>query len=242
MYAEGVVARGKPVGGVSPAARAANATNAILTHLLEQKRRMKEITPLAGWAAARWADTAQTAEWMLDHPTYAKGSDADLLDLVQMLHDQGSDWEQWFETFTGDAGGHNVNNAQALKTAAIYWRLSQNATLPLLSQRRMANLDARYGLPTGMFNGDELLPDPPTRSPSRGIELCGVVEAMWSYSTMFSVHGDPRFADRCERITYNALPATWASPKGGDMWAHQYLQAINQVQLQCDLCCMMVLV
>ena len=27
-----------------------------------------------------------------------------------------------------------------------------------------------------------------------------------------------RFADRVERISYNALPATWASPKGGDMW------------------------
>ena len=38
-----------------------------------------------------------------------------------------------------------------------------------------------------------------------------------------------RFADRAEKIAYNALPATWASPTGGDMWAHQYLQAINEV-------------
>jgi hypothetical protein len=42
-----------------------------------------------------------------------------------------------------------------------------------------------------MFNGDEILPDPPTRSPSRGIELCGVVEAMWSYNVMFATHGTP---------------------------------------------------
>jgi hypothetical protein len=34
--------------------------------------------------------------------------------------------------------------------------------------------------------------------------------------------------DLCQ-IAYNALPATWASPKGGDMWAHQYLQAVNEV-------------
>ena len=52
-----------------------------------------------------------------------------------------------------------------------------------------------------------------------------VVEAMFSYNTMFSVHGDVAFADRAERIAYNALPATWSSPRGGDMWAHQYLQA-----------------
>jgi len=80
-----------------------------------------------------------------------------------------------------------------------------------------------------MFNGDEILPSPPTRSPSRGIELCGVVEAMFSYNTMFSTFGDVEFADRAERIAYNALPATWASPRGGDMWANEYLQAVNQI-------------
>lgn len=47
-----------------------------------------------------------------------------------------------------------------------------------------------------MFLGDELLPDPATRHPSRGIELCGVVEAMFSYNIMFSVHGSVSFADR----------------------------------------------
>ncbi len=39
-----------------------------------------------------------------------------------------------------------------------------------------------------MFVGDELMPDPPTKHPSRGIELCGVVEAMYSYNTMFAVN------------------------------------------------------
>ena len=41
--------------------------------------------------------------------------------------------------------------------------------------------------------------------------------------------GDVSFADRAEVIAFNALPATWASPKGGDMWAHQYLQAVNEI-------------
>merc|ERR1719161_1408265 len=101
--------------------------------------------------------------------------------------------------------------------------------MPELSKRRMKNMDDRYGLPTGMYNGDEILPAPATRSPSRGIEDCGIVEAMFSYNTMFSIHGEPSFADRAERIAYNALPATWASPTGGDMWAHQYLEAINEI-------------
>merc|ERR1719272_2334695 len=114
-------------------------------------------------------------------------------------------------------------------SSGVWYRASKNETLHELSKSRMVNLDKRIGLPTGMFNGDEIIPFPPTRSPSRGIELCGVVEAMFSWNTLFSVHGDVEFADRAEKIAYNALPATWASPTGGDMWAHQYLQAINEV-------------
>ena len=53
---------------------------------------------------------------------------------------------------------------------------------------------------------------------SRGTELCTVVEAMFSYSTLFSVFGDVSFIERTERIAVNALPAAWASPTGGDIW------------------------
>jgi len=48
-----------------------------------------------------------------------------------------------------------------------------------------------------------------------------------SLQIMYATHGEMAFADRAERIAFNALPATWASPTGGDMWAHQYLQASN---------------
>lgn len=62
----------------------------------------------------------------------------------------------------------------------------------------------------GMFIGDEIIPGHRTRDPSRGSELCGVVEAMFSYNVMFSIHGDVAFADRVERIAYNALPGIGA--------------------------------
>eukprot|EP00927_Polykrikos_kofoidii_P008296 TRINITY_DN13439_c0_g1_i1.p1 TRINITY_DN13439_c0_g1~~TRINITY_DN13439_c0_g1_i1.p1 ORF type:complete len:876 (+),score=127.69 TRINITY_DN13439_c0_g1_i1:102-2630(+) len=213
-----------------------NATQAVLLHLLEQKRRMST-EPLTSWAADRWMDIALSAEWLIDNGV-AGEHEQDLLDLIGLLRKQGNDWEQWFEHWTGDRGvrySHNVNNAQAFKSAAVYYRYNssftyEGHTLPELSKRRMQNMDAKYGLPTGMFNGDELFPEPGyERHPSRGIELCGVVEHMFSYNTMFAIHGEPAFADRAERIAYNALPATWASPTGGDMWAHQYLQAINEI-------------
>lgn len=45
-----------------------------------------------------------------------------------------------------------------------------------------------------------------------------------------AVLGDPAFGDRLERITYNALPATFKP----DMWAHQYFQQANQVECTLD--------
>ena len=207
---------------------------AMLQYALCLRERLKKL-PLAGWAQQRWQEIALGAHWLLDHAP--RGRQPELLELLAVLRTQGSDWEAWFEdgTFAGrgvrGANGHNVNNAQALKTAAVAFRLARgNATLATLSRTRVHKLDAHCGLSTGMFVGDELIPPAPTHSPSRGIELCGVVEAMFSFATMFSVFGDGATLDRAERIAYNALPATWASPKGGDMWAHQYLQAVNQMQ------------
>lgn len=94
----------------------------------------------------------------------------------------------------------------------------------------MANMDRMYGFPDGMFCADELLCEAPeNKLPSRGSELCAIVEAMFSYETMFAVDGYVGFADRVERIAFNALPATFASATGGDMWNHQYLHAPNEI-------------
>lgn len=51
-----------------------------------------------------------------------------------------------------------------------------------------------------MFIGDEWIPEEVNEehNPSRGIELCGVVEAIFSYNVMFSVFGDVEFADKAE--------------------------------------------
>ena len=82
---------------------------------------------------------------------------------------------------------HNVNVAQGLKSAAVLARYNasataHNLTMAALSLRRMQKLDASYGLPTGMYVGDEITPKPYTRSPSRGIELCAPQEELY-YST-----------------------------------------------------------
>jgi DUF1680 family protein len=73
-----------------------------------------------------------------------------------------------------------------------------------------------------MFSADEHFAG---QDPSQGIELCAVVEAMFSLETDLAITGDESFADRLEKIAYNALPATITE----DFWAHQYDQQPNQV-------------
>ena len=132
---------------------------------------------------------------------------------------------------------HGVNIAQALKTSAVWWRINGNQTFIKSSIERMNNLDNNYGMASGMFCADELLCKNNKKHPSRGSELCAVVESMFSYSYMFSTFGNVSFADRVERIAYNALPATFASKLGGDMWNHQYFQANNEISAKSQFLC-----
>eukprot|EP00052_Salpingoeca_macrocollata_P011437 m.88145 g.88145 ORF g.88145 m.88145 type:complete len:735 (+) comp18056_c0_seq4:28-2232(+) len=204
--------------------------NVIHRYLAEAYSRMQH-TPMVSWAAARGMDFALSVQYMLQfHPNGKEQMLSSMLDLIQQ---QTMDWETWFSAFKSGASPHGVNNAQALKSSAVWYVQTGNESFHQSSLQRMHNMDQTYGMPSGMFCADEILCDAPEqRMPSRGTELCAVVEAMFSYNTMFSVHGDVQFADRAERIAYNALPATWASKKGGDMWNHQYLQAVNEITAQ----------
>ena len=111
----------------------------------------------------------------------------------------------------------------ATKAPALSWRLDPRESHAALAARMFEILDRWHGQATGMFSGDECLAG---RNPVQGTELCPVVELMYSLEHLFSVFGDSRFADRLERVAFNALPAAIAP----DMWSHQYDQQVNQPQ------------
>jgi len=115
-----------------------------------------------------------------------------------------------------------VNNAMALKTAAVWSQVSKSDADRKGIHDMLRVLDQHHGQPNGMFSADEHYAGP---DPAQGIELCAVVEAMFSLEQAFAVLGDTALADRLERIAYNAQPATMS----GDMWSHQYDQQPNQV-------------
>ncbi len=80
----------------------------------------------------------------------------------------------------------------------------------------VAKLDTYHGTASGVVQADEHLAG---FMPSHGTELCGVVEAMFSYETAGQIIGDPFFFERAERIAYNALPATLVRVQAGRVGA-----------------------
>jgi DUF1680 family protein len=195
--------------------------------------------PLRDWGKFRWQDNALIALWL-----YNRTGDRQLIELVRLLHQQGYDWQAQFADFKyttpvtaqmikldQDQGltdyslsTHGVNNGQALKAAPVWSMVSASDVDRRGFQQMLDALDKYHGLPNGMFSCDEHLAG---RNPSQGSELCTVVETMYSLEQSLAILGDARIGDRLERIAFNALPGTFTD----DMWAHQYDQEPNQVEV-----------
>jgi hypothetical protein len=185
-------------------------------------------TPLFNWGRFRWFEGLVPAFYM-----YERTCEPWLPELAHTLRRQGVDYEALFATedvtlATPRRGlwkwtKHVVNTAMATKAAALSWRLTGREGDRAFARRMIELLDRHHGQVTGMFSGDECLAG---RNPLQGTELCAVVEFLYSLETLFSVFGDPWYAQRLERVAWNALPATFAP----DMWSHQYDQQVNQVQ------------
>lgn len=183
--------------------------------------------PLFNWGQFRWFEALLAIYWL-----YERTDAPWLLDLAVKLQAQGFNWRDFFTRwpiaeptpkFRWNYMGHVVNNAMALKSRALWWRVSGDSGDLAAVYTMIDKLDRYHGMVTGVFTGDECLAG---TQPTHGTELCAVVEHAFSLEVLLSVMGDPAFGDRLEKIVFNALPATF-SP---DMWSHQYDQQVNQVE------------
>ncbi len=181
--------------------------------------------PLRKWAQYRWGECLLTVLWL-----HERTGEPRLLSLARKLHDQGYDWPALFADYpylTKRAreecvlASHVVNNAMAVKYPALWALVSGDEADRRTSARMIDTLDRWHGQASGLFTGDEHVAG---RMPSQGTELCAVVEYMYSLEHLASITGDVAYADRLERIAFNALPAAFKP----DMWAHQYDQQANQ--------------
>jgi hypothetical protein len=185
-------------------------------------------TPLYAWGKFRWFEGLVPV-----FHVYERRPEPWLLDLARKLRTQGVDYAALYRTddikVPSPRRGlwkwtkHVVNAGMAPKAAALSWRLDRRPEDRAFAREMIEILDRYHGQATGMFSGDECLSG---KNPLQGTELCAVVEFMYSLEHLFSTFGDPFFAERLERIAFNALPAAIAP----DMWSHQYDQQVNQVQ------------
>ncbi len=181
--------------------------------------------PLSKWGQARGAENLLAVNWL-----HARTGDPSLLKLADLIISQTLDWGRFFVEFpcrTKHTAGfdhliHVVNVAMALKEPALRYLRSGDPRHRDAVYQGMANLDRYHGQATGMFSGDEWLAG---REPTQGVELCAVVEAMFSLEHLVRILGDPTWSDRLEQIAYNNLPGTISA----DFRARQYDQQPNQV-------------
>ena len=110
---------------------------------------------------------------------------------------------------------HGVNIAMALKYL-VYWAESPDVMFDGLD-----TVLKHHGNATGIFSSDEHLNGV---SPESGIELCTVVEMMYTMEETIRLTGSMEACDRLEKYAYNALLATIRP----DFSSHQYVQQANQ--------------
>ncbi|MBL8701267.1 MAG: glycoside hydrolase family 127 protein [Alphaproteobacteria bacterium] len=195
---------------------------------LERHLRLQHATiaarPLQKWAVPRGAENVLAILWL------AARRPAPWLDeLARALFAQTADWAGYLGERLIDAparsfdhSNHVVNVAMGVKTPGVSEMAGLGNDGLAEVRRALANLDRLHGQSTGMFSGDEWLAG---RSPHHGVELCAVVELMFSLELLAAHYGEAEFGDRLERVAYNALPATLSA----DMTSHQYHQQPNQV-------------
>jgi hypothetical protein len=166
------------------------------------------------WQQQRAADNLYSVYWL-----YNRTGEPWLLDLATKIHRHTADWTG------GVANWHNVNMSQAFGGPARYFVQSGDEKHLVAAYRNYDEIRARYGqVPGGMFGGDENCREGYV-DPRQGIETCGMIEMMFSHETLANITGDLLWADRCEDVAFNSLPAAMTA----DFRALRYLTCPNQV-------------
>jgi len=168
------------------------------------------------WPKIRFGDNVETVYWV-----YNRTGESWLLELAKRIHDNMQDWT------TGIHDWHNVNLAQGFREPGVYYQQAREEKFLRAAENNYDILMGLYGqFPGGGFAGDENC-RPGYTDPRQGFETCGFVEFMHSFEMLTKISGNPLWADRCEDIAVNSLPAALTP----DLKGLHYLTCANQVQL-----------
>jgi DUF1680 family protein len=166
------------------------------------------------WQQRRAGDNLASVYWL-----YNRTGDKKLLDLATKIFKKTSNWTE------GVPDWHNVNISQSLRCTPTYYLQSKNPQHLTAAERNYQTVWGIYGqVPGGMFAGDENCRTN-FYTARQAVETCGIVEMMHSCEEILKIDGNLKWADRCEDVTFNSLPAT-TTP---DLRALRYLTAPNLI-------------
>ncbi len=166
------------------------------------------------WPRMRGGDLLYSVYWL-----YNRTGEAFLLPLAGKVHRRTAEWQDDVINW------HNVNMSQGFGEPATFYMQSYNPAHLAAAERNWSKIRDLYGqVPGGMFGGDENC-RPGFTDPRQAVETCGMVEMMLSHETLLTISGEPKWADRCEDVAFNSLPATFTP----DLKALHYLTAPNQI-------------
>jgi hypothetical protein len=166
------------------------------------------------WQQQRAGDNLWSVLWL-----YNRIGEPWLLDLATKIHKRTANWTD------GIPNWHNVNMAQAFGGPAFYWQLSKENKHLEAAERNWRTMRDLYGqVPGGMFGGDENCRRG-LFDPRQAIETCGMAEMMFSNERLLTTTGNLVWADRCEDVAFNSMPAALTA----DFKALRYLTAPNHV-------------
>lgn len=168
------------------------------------------------WQKMRGGDNLYSVYWL-----YNRTGNAFLLQLADKIHRCTANWEM-----SGTLPDwHNVNIAESFREPAEHYLQTHDENELRDTYADFNEVRKRYGqVPGGMFGSDENC-RPGYSDPRQAIETCGMVEQMLSDELLMQISGDPFWADDCENVAFNMLPAALTP----DMCALRYLTAPNMV-------------
>ncbi len=168
------------------------------------------------WQKIRGGDNLDHIYWL-----YNQTGDQWLLDLARINHERTADWTGGLPTW------HGVNLCQGFREPAEYFQQSGDIRHLNATERNYSQIMTLYGqVPGGMFGADEEA-RPGYAGPRQAAETCSMVEFMHSDEMLSAITGNTIWADRCEEIAFNSLPASMTP----DLKGLHYLTAPNMIQL-----------
>ncbi|HTI94066.1 MAG TPA: family 43 glycosylhydrolase [Puia sp.] len=168
------------------------------------------------WENSRGGDDMYSVYWL-----YNRTGDAFLMDLAAKIHRNTANWRQARNL----PNWHNVNIAQSFREPATYYLQSHDSSDLGATYNDFALVREFYGqVPGGMFGADENARRG-YDDPRQAVETCGMVEQITSDNFLLAETGDIKWADNCEDVAFNTLPAAFMP----DYRSLRYLTAPNMV-------------